>query len=326
MYGALANRGFRFFDQRLAEGITKTGQLIIQTSEKNVNDYLHKITGIEKDYVLGVDTDSNYIHMDEFVKKFCKNKSTIEKVEFLEKACSEKIVPHLNSKFNVLAESLNWHKDLLKFKLEIVADRGYFQAKKKYALNVYSSEGVRYESPKLKIKGLQIVQSSTPGVVRKYLKKSVEMLLLQNEEDLQTYVKEVEKEFYTLSAEQMAFPRSANNLKQYSSKTSIYGGKTPIAVRGALLYNHYIDQHKLGKKYAKISEGEKVKFIYLKMPNHIREDVISFNTKLPLEFNLHDLVDTRKMFEKTYLQPLNKLLEHAGWHTEQQATLEGLFE
>lgn len=325
-YGALANRGFRFFDQRLAEGITKTGQLVIQTAERNANEYISKITGLEKDYVIASDTDSLYIYLDVMVNKFCKDKSKLQKIEFLEKACSDKIVPNLNSKFDNLCDALNWRKDLLVFKLEVVADRGYWSAKKKYALNVYSSEGVRYESPKLKIKGLQIVQSSTPGVVRKYLKKSVEMLLLQTEEDLQTYVKEVEKEFYTLSAEQMAFPRSANNLKQYSSKTSIYGGKTPIAVRGVLLYNHYIDQHKLGKKYAKISEGEKVKFIYLKMPNHIREDVISFNTKLPLEFNLHDSVDTRKMFEKTYLQPLDKLLEHAGWHTEQQATLEGLFE
>lgn len=325
-YGALANRGFRFFDQRLAEGITKTGQLVIQIAERNANEYISKITNLEKDYVIASDTDSLLVHANELINKFCKNKDKLQKVEFLEKACTEKIAPYLNSQFDNLCDELNWNKDLLVFKLEVVADRGFWSAKKKYALNVYSSEGVRFEKPKLKIKGLQIVQSSTPGIVRKYLKKSVELLLLSTEADLQKYVKEVEKEFYGLSAEEMAFPRSANNLKQYSSNTSIYGAKTPIAVRGSLLYNHYIDKYKLSKKYAKVAEGEKVKFIYLKMPNHIHEDVISFNTKLPPEFNLHDCVDIRKMFDKTYLQPLDKLLQHAGWNAEQQATLEGLFE
>ena len=325
-YGALANKGFRFFDQRLAEGITKTGQLIIQTAERNANEYINKLTKINEDVVLASDTDSIYIHMTSFVDKFAKDKTKIQKVEFLEKAAIEKIVPYLNNKFNDIVDPLNWNRDLLVFKLEVVADRGFWSAKKKYALNVYSSEGVRYEKPKLKIKGLQIIQSSTPSKVRKYMKRCLEILLLEDQKTLHQYVRDVEQEYMTLSVEDIAYPRGVNNIKHFANVTNIYSKGTPIGVRAALLHNHYVNKLGLDKKYSKISEGDKVKFTYLKIPNPIHENVIAFNGKLPQEFGIHKYVNYRMMFEKSFLLPIEKLLVHAGWTAEEKATLDGLFD
>lgn len=270
--------------------------------------------------------NSIYLHMTSFVDKFAKNKTKLQKVEFLEKAAGEKIAPHLNNKFNDIADHLNWNRDLLVFKLEVVADRGFWSAKKKYALNVYSSEGVRYEKPKLKIKGLQIVQSSTPAKVRKYMKRCVEILLLEDQETLHEYIRAVEKEYMSLSVEDIAYPRGVNNIKHFSNVTNIYSKGTPIGVRAALLHNYYVNKLDLSKKYSKIGEGDKVKFTYLKIPNPIHENVIAFNGKLPPEFGIHKYVNYRMMFEKSFLLPIDKLLVHAGWTAEEQATLEGLFD
>jgi DNA polymerase elongation subunit (family B) len=324
-YGGLANRGFRFFDNRLAEGITKTGQLVIQTAERNANIIISKLSGVEDDYTIASDTDSLYLHVNPVVNKFCKDKSKEQIATFLEKACSDKIGPSLNAKSNQLAESMNWNQDLLVFKLEVVADRGLWSAKKKYALHVYSSEGVRYEKPEIKIKGLTIVQSSTPGIVRKHLKKSVELLLTSTEDELRKYARFVEEEFMKTPPEKIAFPRSANNIAHYSSPRTIYGNKTPIAVRASLLYNHYLKEYNLTTKYEAIREGNKIKWLYLREPNIIGEDVIGFQTVLPEEFKLHKYVDYNLMFEKTYLKPLNDLLKHTDISLKDAATLEDLF-
>jgi len=326
-YGATANKGFRFFDNRIAEAITKTGQLVIQTAEKNANTYIDGIIGNGKsDRIIASDTDSLYMCLNDVVQKFVPTKPKEDQATFLEKACADKIVPALNNKFNELAKNLNWSPDLLVFKLEVVAGRGVFVAKKRYALYVYSSEGVRYEKPKLKIKGLEIVRSSTPTKVREMLKKSVEYVLTSDESTLHGYVDNCEKQFYNLSPEEIAFPRGANNLKKYSSSTTIYKSGCPMQVRAALLYNHYVKELGLLTKYELIKEGEKIKFIHIKTPNRLHENVIAFNSKLPGELGLSNLVDYDLMFKKTYLEPLQGIIGPVGWTTKRQSTLDSLFE
>jgi len=82
----------------------------------------------------------------------------------------------------------------------------------------------------------------------------------------------------------------------------------------------------LTKKYEKINEGDKIKFTYLKVPNHIFEDVIAFPVVLPKEFGLHDYVDYAKQFEKTYYGPLQSITDAAKWDIEKRNKLGGLFE
>ena len=105
----------------------------------------------------------------------------------------------------------------------------------------------------------------------------------------------------------------------------MYTKGTPIHVRGSILYNHHVKQHKLQKKYSEIKNGEKIKFCYLNLPNPIHENVIAYIQTLPSEFNLHNYVDYETQFDKTFLKPLEAILHIIGWQTEKKATLESFF-
>jgi DNA polymerase elongation subunit (family B) len=213
----------------------------------------------------------------------------------------------------------------MEFKREVIADRAIWVAKKRYALNVYDSEGVRYKEPKLKVQGLEIVRSSTPGSVRQYLRDAVKMALTSTQSEIQDFIADLEKKFMQMTPEEIAFPRSANNLAKYHSGSSIYIKATPLHVRGALLYNHHIKAKKLDKKYEQIKEGDKIKYLYLKEPNPIKENSIAFSGNLPKELDLHKYVDYNTMFDKSFLEPMRTILDCLGWNTTKVATLDDLF-
>lgn len=327
LFGACANKYFRFFDNRIAEGITLTGQFIIQRVAAEMNVYLNKVCATEGvEYAFYADTDSCYITLEKLVEKFFKNKTKEQTIDIINKTCEEQLVKVINKACKHLADYTNaFDPSKVYFKREAIADRGIWVAKKRYALNVYDNEGVRYKEPKLKVMGLEIVRSSTPEAVRKALKEAVTIALTKDENSLQSYVEEVEKMFRKLPVEEMSFPRSVNGMFKYSSKTTIYVKGTPIHVRGALLYNDLLRKHNLSKKYETIKEGDKIKFVYLREPNQIREDCIAYTSALPKEFNLHSLVNYDLMFEKTFLDPISTILNCIGWKAKPAATLEGLF-
>ena len=326
LYGALANQYFRFYDDRLAEGITMTGQLVIRDTAKALDKYVNKVCGTEdQQYSFYSDTDSCYVTLDNMVKNFFPDKSKDQVIGLIDKIASEKIEPAIDQAMQKLANYTNAFEKKIDFKREIIADKGIFVAKKRYALNVYDDEGLRLKEPKLKVMGLEIVRSSTPGVIRDSLREAVRLILTSDEETLQTYVADAKEDFLSKSAEVIAFPRGCNNMKKYRSTADIYGKGTPIHVRGGLLYNHYLKKHNLNLKYEKIQEGDKIKFLYLKEPNPIKENTIAFITKLPKEFNLQKYVDYELIFQKAFVDPLENILTPLGWHTEPQASLEDLF-
>tara|TARA_R110001606_G_scaffold138666_4_gene276970 strand:- start:7041 stop:9524 length:2484 start_codon:yes stop_codon:yes gene_type:complete len=326
LFGALANEYFRFYDDRIAEGITMTGQYIIRETAIALDDYLNKICDT-KDvmYSFYSDTDSCYITMDTLVKKFFSSLPKDKIVDNLDKIGTDKIETAINTAMTKLAKYTNAFEEKIVFKREAIADRGIWVAKKRYALNVYDNEGVRYADPKLKVMGLEIVRSSTPGPVRKSLREAVRLCLVEDEKQLQAFVAKTWEEFRAMPPEKIAFPRGCNNLVKYTSRADIYTKGTPIHVRGALLYNDLIIKHKLGNKHEKIQDGDKVKFIYLKEPNTLGENTIAFMTKLPTEFGLDSYVDYEMLFDKAFIEPLNTITKGLGWHPKPVATLEDLF-
>ena len=326
LYGAMGNVFFRYYDIRVAEGITMTGQLIIRSVANKLNQYINercKTNGT--DYSFYSDTDSTYITLGRVVENECQDREKSKVVGFLDKLCSEDIEPTINSACAELSEYLNVRSQKIKFKREVIADRGIWIAKKRYALNVHNAEGVQYDPPKLKVLGMEIVRSSTPAPVRKALKEAVSIALTKDEETIKKYVSELEHKWNKLDPEEIAFPRSVNGLKEYSDNNSIFKKGTPIHVRGALLYNYLVKTKELDKKYQLIQEGDKIKFLYLREPNVLGTHVITFIESLPAEFKIHEYVDYEKMFEKSFLEPLNSLLSCIGWQIKEQATLEGLF-
>jgi len=327
-YGALGSEYFRFFDIRQAEGITLAGQLSIRWIEKRLNEFLNKILQTQgMDYVLASDTDSVYLNLEPFISKIYEGKQidNTKAIEIMDKFCEEKIQPFIDKSYSDLAQYINAYGQKMTMKREVLADKAVWTAKKRYILNVHNSEGVQFTEPQMKIQGLEAIKSSTPAACREKIKESLKILLSGDESKLQDYIEEFRQEFKTLRVEDIAFPRSMNGLKEYSNSKTIWAKGTPIHVRGALVFNHMIEQMKLNKRFQKINDGEKIKFIYLKEPNIFKTDVISFTNTLPKEFRINEFVDYELQFEKSFLDPLKIILDCVGWQTEKVNSLEDFF-
>jgi DNA polymerase elongation subunit (family B) len=327
-YGAIGNQYFRYFKLANAEAITLSGQVSIQWIMNSVNNYLNKILKTEDvDYVIASDTDSLYVNMGPLVETIFKGreKTTQGVVSFLDKVCKVELEKYIESSYQKLAEYVNAYDQKMIMKRECIADRGIWTAKKRYILNVWDSEGVRYEEPKLKIKGIEAIKSSTPAPCRKMFKDGFKIMMSGTEDDVIEYIDKCRKLFKTLPPEQIAFPRSASDVRKYQSSSSIYIKGTPVHIRGALLFNYYVKEKKLTNKYSLINNGEKVKFIYLKKPNIIRENIISFIQEFPKELGLDKYIDYDLQFEKAFLEPFRSILDAIGWNVEKTVNLESFF-
>jgi DNA polymerase elongation subunit (family B) len=324
-YGAIGNEYFRYFLITNAEAITLSGQLSIRWIENKMNGYLNKILKTDnEDYVIASDTDSIYLNMGPLVSHIFKGReTTTEKiVNFIDKICTVELEPYIESSYQELADYVNAYSQKMKMKRENIADKGIWTAKKRYILNVWDSEGVRYEKPKMKIMGLETARSSTPSYFRDKLTKAFEIILMKDNDVLIDFINKVKMETRKQDIVDISFPRSLNNLNKYKGSSTLYEKRTPIQVRGAILYNHLVKKLKISNKYPYIQEGEKIKFVYLKTPNPIQENVISYFQTLPSEFNVHKYIDFDMQFSKSFLEPLISVLNSIGWVSERRGTLE----
>jgi len=327
-YGAIGNQYFRYYNLLNAEAITLSGQLSIRWIERKLNQYLNTHLKTENyDYVIAIDTDSIYLCLDNLVETIFKGreKTTESIVSFLDKVCKVELEKYIEDSYKELAEYVNAYDQKMFMKRETIADKGIWTAKKRYILNAWDVEGVRYAEPKLKIMGIEAVKSSTPAPCRQKIKDALKIIMTKTEEDLIEFIEDFRKEFRQLPLDTIAFPRSANNLGKFSSSVTIYGKGTPMHVRGVLLYNFYIKKNKLTHKYPLIQDGEKIKYLLLRTPNKINENVIAFLQTFPEELGLDKTVDRDLQFEKSFLEPLKIILNNIGWKTEKVNTLEFLF-
>jgi len=324
-YGAMGNQYFRYYDLRMAEGITLSGQLSIRWMANKLNAFLNKtLKTQDKDFVIAIDTDSIYLKLEELIEKVCEGKDTEAKIKYMDRICEEVFQPFIDQGYQELAEYMNAFAQKMQMKREVLADKAIWTAKKRYVINVHNSEGVQYAKPKIKVMGLEMVKSSTPAVIRDKLRDSLQVILHGTEKDLHKYVMEFRKEFDKMPVEDIAFPRSCNGLKQYAG-SPIYIKGTPIQVRAALLYNHHLKRLGLDKKYQAIRDGDKIKFVYLRTPNPIQEDVIAFSQQLPKQLELEAYIDYDKQFEKVFLDALQIVIEPLGWKTQEETSLEDFF-
>ena len=326
-YGAMGSQYFRFYDLRLALGVTSAGQLSIRWIEEKINKYMNdllKTNGV--DYVIASDTDSIYLRLGELVNKVYSKKTDVNQlISFMDRVCEDKIQPYIDNSYQELATYVNAYSQKMQMKREGLSNKGIWTAKKRYILNVYNNEGVQYAEPQMKVMGLEMVKSSTPSSIRDKMKQVIKLMVTGTEDDVQEFIADFRKEFRTLPIEEISFPRSVNGLKTYTDKAQIYTKGTPIHVKGALLYNYLLNKHNLTNKYPKVQEGEKLKFTYLIQPNPINDTVISYPSRLPTEFGLDNYIDYELQFEKAFLDPIKIILNCIDWQVEKTSSLADFF-
>lgn len=327
-YGALANKFYRWYHQDLAESITMSGQLSIRWVERAMNQYLNKVLKTEKiDYIIAIDTDSMYVNLGPLVSKLFDDRSNKEKiVSFLDKLANTELTKIINESYEELANYVNAYGQKMRMKREAIADKGIWTGKKHYILNVYDLEGVRYKTPELKVQGIEAVRSSTPAVVRKAIKEVVKLIMTTDEKTVKSYVKDFQEKFNSLPFEDVASPRGVSEINKWKTKRGgLYDKGCPIHVRGAILFNFFLQEKQLTDRFQEIKEGDKIKFCYLKTPNPIGQNVISVPSLLPKEFDLNTYIDYDTQLEKAFLRPLQNILDVIGWSIDNRATLEDFF-
>jgi len=344
-YGAIGNNYFRYFDLLVATAITTSGQLSIRWVEKSFNIYLNRIlktTGV--DYVIASDTDSVYVTFESLVaKKFKSGEQTSKIVNFLDAFAKEELEPFIDKSYEALAKRMNAYDQKMQMAREAIASTGIWTAKKRYILNVWDMEGVRFKEPYLKIMGIEAVKSSTPAPCREKIKQALKIIINGDEKELNAFIKDFREEFMNLPAEDIAYPRSCNGVEKYTATSNstmdLMSGESveygffkkgaPIHTKGAILMNYLVNKNGLSAKYPYIQEGDKVKFIALKEPNKYQSSSLSFMTSFPTEFGMEELIDRPQQFEKSFIEPLRFITDKIQWGIDggdgRQGTLEDFF-
>lgn len=352
LYGALGNNSFRYFDISLASSVTTSGRQAIRWIERKLNELIDKQTGIPKDRVVLIDTDSVVLDLQDVVDQKCPKDFTREqKLKFLDVLGEKVLHPYIEKSYKELGDYMNAFAYKFKMKRENIINSMVSVAAKSYVMEVYNSEGVQYtlDNPYMKIMGLLLVKSSTPKVIRDALRDALPIMLHGTEAQMQDYIVQQREKYKNFTVEEIAFPRGITNLKKYdpaavknaiplmnsadaekakkalAAGNDVYVGGTPIHARASLIHNKLIEKYGMIGERTPITDGDKVKFVYLRTPNPIHEDVIAFQDTLPEQFGVREYVDYDKMFDKTFLSALEKMIEPLHWDTEKKNTLEDWF-
>ena len=319
VYGSYGSPYFRFFDLRQAEAVTMVGQTIIRFVANSINEYLNKQFGTSRDYVIASDTDSVYLKLSIAVANMTNTDAIIE---YLDKYCETELQEVIDNAFKKIGYVFNTQENVLAMKREAIAEYGIWTAKKRYLLWLHDNEGVRYDPPKLKTVGVEVVRSSTPKIARDHLKKAIEYFILRDEDSFYKLIETVEHEFMTRPFTDIASPRTCSKMDKYPIlPNGAFSLKTPIQVKGSLIYNKLINERNLEQKYPLIREGEKIRFCYLKERNPLGCNVIAAPHILPTELNLEKFIDRREQFEKTFVAPLEKIIAYGNWSVHPNVTL-----
>lgn len=331
LYGYLGSPYSRFYNKYIAEAITLTGQAIIRKSAEFVNEDLNKITGIEKDRIVGIDTDSNYIDLTDVVyseKTQWYKKTTDEIVTLLDKFCDSRLEKTIAKGFEkLLMGDLNAFEQQIFMKREAIGS-GIFVQKKRYTMYVYDNEKVRYAKPKLKITGLEAVRSTTPKYFREKMKEVYEMMYKVGQDEIYDVISDIRKEYFDMDISLIGKPTGVNNLEEYdnnSKELGVFKKGAPGHVKAAFTYNRLIDNMKIGSLHKHIGSGDKIKLYEVKVPNPYKNDKLAILDKIPPEFELDKYVDRETMLHDYFIKPISAVLQVRNWYAEPPVNLDDIF-
>lgn len=324
-YGALANVWFLYYMLENAEAITLTGQAVNRFVNTRLEKFLQNMCKTDKPFWIMADTDSGYFCFDPIVQSICKDETDPQKITDTLHQFVEKVVqPKINELTQEFADYMNSLENRMVYEREVIAESTIVVAKKKYVMSVIDNEGVRYKEPKYKITGMESKKSSTPGWARNFLKECYILGLKGDETALQERVISIRGDYDKLPIATIAIPRGVNGIKDYQNpETGLYIKGTPKHVKAAIIHNWLVKEKGLDTN--PLQSGNKIKYIELKKPNPIGQEVIGFETHLPKEFGLDQYVDRNVTFESAFINPLQIFLKPIKWNYEETITLEDFF-
>lgn len=323
-YGAFANRYFRWFDNRLAEGITSSGQATAKYVAVGINKFMNNVFNtVDVDYVIYQDTDSAYVNCKPVVDKL--GLTDEEAINVIKDFVESKLSPKIENICSEFAAKLNAYENKLSMKLEKICNRSFFICKKRYALNVSYDEGIFYSKPKLKVTGLETVRSSVPKFTRDAMTECFKLMFDNKKEELYEFVYSFRNKFFTASFDEIGAPMGVKNLEKYYNNETLYKKACPIHVRGSLIFNRWLKETELDRKYELIYDFDKVKYCYLNVANPTHENVISIKGDPPTEFHIEEFIDYEKQWIKTFLRPMQNICKTIGVNLEAEPDLNDIF-
>jgi len=327
-YGAMANKYFRHFNVDIAEAITLTGQLANQSGQRDINIYLNQVCKTkDRNYILAGDTDSTYFHVGE-IAKMLGDTDTKTKVDFFDKLGNEVIMPIIRRSYDEIYDYAKCYENRLDAVRDVIADRAVWTgAKKRYIMNVWDAEGVRYTEPDIKMVGVEAIRSSTPATLKMWFKDIFKLIMTTDKNTVTDKIEYYRQEWDVLLPEEIAFPTSANNLETYTNLTGKWYVKDykkgcPINVRAAHAYNCMLRQFNVENSYPSVQSGDKIKYLMLRLPNPSTENVIAFVDKFPDEFKMDRYIDRETQWQKGFISPLEDILEACGYSLSNSHTFE----
>ena len=266
LYGAILNAGCRFFDNRIGQSTTLTGRCIAHHMAGKINEV---ITGeynhVGKSIIYG-DTDSAYFSAYSTLRKeIDKKEIPWDKDSVVQ--LYDTIAEEVNSTFpQFMLDAFHCPKsrgDVIKAGREIVASKGLFITKKRYAVLYYDKEGKRTDVEgkpgKIKAMGLDLKRSDTPEFMQKFLEEVLTRVLNgSQEEEILDLISEFRTEFKSRPGWEKGSPKRANNITEYEAKEKKAGkANMPGHVRASINWNTLKRMN--GDKYSQqIVDGMKV--------------------------------------------------------------------
>ena len=308
LYGVLGLSVFRFYDLDNAEATTLTGQALIKFSKKITNHFYNRELGTKDDYVIYIDTDSIFASAIPLVEKRFPNQKLSDTMmtQRIMEICGE-VQDYLNDSYNFFSKkfcNVDTDKHVFDIKQEVVAKSGLFITKKRYGLRIINDAGRKVN--KIHVKGLDTVRSNFAVAMKELLGNVLDDILADvPKEKIDDRISLFKRNMESLHYDVMANPIGVKGIGKYEVKEedspfSTYKKGCPVHVKSAINYNSLLDYWYEGRKYERITNGSKIKWVYLKN-NEFGFDTIGYkgyeDPPQILEL-IKTHIDHEKMFEQ----------------------------
>lgn len=315
-------------DTDITSSITKSGQAVVQQAGIIAWNYM-KEHGVDYDPRVYMDTDSNYLTFNKLFKhlgiklhneNYDISKEALDIIEDYEK--------YLNTQITLFAQKeFNSKDSRFYFKREVIADKGFFIAKKRYAVRVLDDEGKKVK--KLKYKGIDIVRNSVPEKIKPLAKEWLECMVVERDRiKCNNILKRIYNQLKEMSVEDISFTINCSNMEKYTLNYNQISNKLgiqndldefkmelhcPYHIRSSHAYNVILKRLGLQNKYDLIRSGDKVKIIRVTEDNKYKIKVLSYKDKYPEEFKSIFKIDYDAIFDKVIFSMVERFNSIVMW-------------